>query len=228
MIQKQTFRSGAWRAVRLTAVLPLVLLSGCAVLGFLASRLPQADIKPAYNGLSGETVAIVVDADEAQRLDFPNIEADIATALKNHLIESKSKPLENTRFVDPYSVVQFQRNHPEIKGMPVTDIAPRFGATRVLYVELREFSTRSDAAVDLFKGKALGNVKVVEVKPNDPGSAKVSWKEDDIQVKFPNNNDEGQPQSDDINADVIYLGTVQSLALEISERFYQHPAPDAN
>lgn len=225
MIPQPTFRPDPWRILRFAAVLPLALLSGCAIFGFLASRAPLPDTDAAYKGMTGETVAILVDADEAQRLDFPNIEADIANAVQSHLILSKSKPLASTRFVDPYSVVQFQRNHPELKGMPVTDVAPRLGATRVLYVELREFSTRSDVAVDLFRGSALGNVRVVEVTPNQPGSAKVTFKEDDIRAKFPAGQSEGQPLSDAVNPDTMYLGTVQTLALEIAERFYQHPSP---
>jgi hypothetical protein len=212
MNSHHTFRASAWLILRLAAVLPLTLLSGCAIFGFLASRAPQPDVDAAYKGISGETVAILVDADEAQRLDFPNIEADIATAVQSHLVLSKAKSLASTRFVDPYSVVQFQRNHPEIKGMPVTDVAPRLGATRVLYV-------------DLYRGSALGNVRVVEVMPNQPGSAKVTFKEDDIRAKFPANGGEGEPLSDDVNPDTMYLGTVQTLALEIAERFYQHPAP---
>jgi hypothetical protein len=206
------------------------MLNGCAFLGLAAQALPVADIQPAYSGLNGQTVAIYVDADDAQRMDYPTIEGDIASAIKNHLKESKDKELDRTNIMDPYSVVQFQREHPELKAMPITEFAPRLGVTRVVYIELRDFSTQSNVAIELYRGSALANVRVVEVTPRKSGSAKVAFKEDDIRVQYPKQGGEGQnegaPAGPDINASDVYLGTVQQLALEISERFYQHAAPD--
>jgi len=110
--------------------------------------------------------------------------------------------------------------------MPLVDVAPRLGATRVLYVELRNFSTRSNVAIDLFRGSALSNLRVVEVTPHLPGSAKVVYTDDDIRATFPTGAGEGAPLGGDVNPDAIYLGTVQSLALEIAEHFYEHPQKD--
>jgi hypothetical protein len=127
-------------------------------------------------------------------------------------------------------VADYQRNHPTLRGRPLTEFAGDLGVTRVVYVELRSFSTRSNASVDLFRGKGVADVHVVEVDLKKPGSAKETWKQENINAKYPEQGGEGENvgvfETPDINAQSVYVGTIQALGLEIAEQFYQHAPPD--
>jgi hypothetical protein len=201
----------------------LLAMSGCTVLGFVASRVVPAPVVPAqYSGLKDQPIAIMVWAGEGTMIDFPDVRLDVAGSLQKKLEQSreaKVKELKGVSFPTPAaSVVRFQESHPELEGAPLTDVAPKLGASRVIYVEIESLQTRSDAAVELYRGSASATVKVLEVAD---GKAKVAYEESGIAVTFPEKiTDAGTPDGND---SVFYAGTVHGLTSEIAKRFVEHP-----
>jgi hypothetical protein len=225
---------GVRRAVcrPLSCILVLCLLTGCAALGVVAAALPKPPIKPVYTGLRDQKVVIMVWADRAVRIDWPSISIDVATGIQNRMASPKdakgrpakvAKELTGTQFpYSPLSVARFQREHPEVEGMPITAVAPRLGVPRVIYVEIEQFQTRSDAAVELYRGTIVGTLRVVEM--DDKGAAKVVYEENDVRVDFPAKaQSEGIPDLGDAKT---YAGTVSTFAQAVVNRFVEHPAPE--
>ena len=70
----------------------------------------------------------------------------------------------------PRVAVRFQQDHPELEQSPIVSVWPRLGVQRLIYVEVENFQTRSDQAVELFRGSATVSVKLVEVDGNNAGS----------------------------------------------------------
>jgi hypothetical protein len=108
-------------------------------------------------------------------------------------------------------------DHPEIEAMPITDIAPKIGVSRLIYVEFQDFATRSEEQLALFRGTGNATVKVVEVHD---GEAKVAFEQNNVQTAFPPKAPpEGIPGAGDAR---IYAGTVDALATEIARLFVQY------
>src|SRR5688572_33444626 len=129
----------------------ILLLSGCQILGVAAYKLkPPETIQPKYMGLENQSTGVMVWADRGLRIDWPTIQLDLANTVQKKLTDfqkakkRESKTLGGTSFpVLPASIVRYQRDFPEIEAMPITDVAPRLQVSRLIYVELEDFSTRS-------------------------------------------------------------------------------------
>jgi hypothetical protein len=199
----------------------LLGLSGCTLFGVIAGKVAPAQTIPAkYKGLANQSIAIMVWAGEGTMIDFPDIRLDLAGGLQKKLIQAqqaKAKELAGVTFpTKPSAIIQYQDNHPQSEAVPVADLAPRFGASRLIYVEIESLQTRSDASVELYRGSALATVKIIEVPP-EGGSGKVVYEESAIATVFPPKaREEGTPNGNDF---VIYRGTVDALSTEIAKRF---------
>ncbi len=190
-----------------------------------AKTLPN-DEPPKYVGLQNQTVAVMVWADRAVRVDWNKIQLDAAAAIQGTLqtraTKQKAKELQGAQFpLQPAAVVRFQRDRPFIETAPVTEFAPELGVTRLIYVELERFSTRSDFSAQLFRGTAVATLKVVEIDPATK-QARVAYEENGITAGFPEKGrEEGEVAGND---QAFYVGTIRALANEITKKFVTHEA----
>ncbi len=218
----------AWPLVRgvlaggLISSLPL--LNGCQTLGAMGGVVAQAVPQytdAAYKGLPNQPTVVMIWVDPGIKLDNPDLQISTCAGLQGKLIEveQKDKPaaLEGTTFpVRAATVIRYQEDHPEIQTEPLTTTASKFDATRLIYVEVTGFETRSEA-VELYRGNMKGNVKVLEMKD---GTAKQVFSENDIEVIFPKDSPkEGLPVGTDYK---ISQGTIDAFAAEVAKRFYRH------
>src|SRR5262249_20305293 len=135
---------GMYQVCRSGMFAMLLVVGGCAA---ATGEMPQRDYvgKPdaTYAGLKGQRCAVLVWADWRTRTEYDQIQLDTARYLTSRLQEQAKVQKEKdaktpqiaTQFLDPRSVVRFQREHPELNGLPIVEIAPRLGVTRVIYVE---------------------------------------------------------------------------------------------
>lgn len=200
--------------------LPL-LVGGCAVLGLAANAVPEGDVPARYKDLRGHTVATLVWSHRGLETDYPSLRLDLASAIQGRLQAAQKAgrgELKETTFPHaPASMVRFQEDHPELDRSPIGNVAPRFNVERLIYIEIENFQTRSEQAVDLFRGQATVSLKVVEVSN---GQAKTGYEESGLTVLFPPAAPiEGVPNAGDAR---IYRGTVDQLANVIAKRFHAH------
>lgn len=203
-------------------------LSGCSnTVGKDPDARPEIETPDkTYKGLAGQKCAIMVWAGWGTRLEYNQIQLDLARLLEPRLaalfsVDKDSKKERRSpapSFLNPASVVRFQREHPEIDGQPITQVAPRFGreVTRVIYVEIEDFSAQSAQSIMLLKGMAKATLRVVEVSN---GQAYVAFEEHGIEAHYPPNAPEGVVPTDKINARTIYEGTLTLLADKLAARF---------
>lgn len=182
---------------------------------------PRDDAPPAasYKGLAGQSCAVMIWPDWAVSTDYPQLQMDLARLLHERLTakftggKGKASP---TQFLNPASVVRYQREHPETSALPITDVAPKLGVTRVIYVEVSEFQTHSPASIMLLQGNAQATLRVVEVAG---GKAKIAFEDAGIQVYFPPDAPEGVVATDKMNPRAVYAGTLARLADALVARF---------
>jgi hypothetical protein len=223
MRRRRFARSAAalFRLVPLVLCIGLLCTSGCKILGALAAKAAPPRIVPAaYKGLTKQSVAIMVWAGEGTMIDFPDARLDVAGSLQTKLQQAivvKTKELEGVTFpTTPASVVRFQQNHPEFEAVPPAEVAAKLGASRVIYVEIENLQTRSDASVELFRGSASATLKVIEI-PEGAKKGTVAYDEAHISAVFPPHaREEGRPEGNDFT---YYRGIVDALTTELAKRF---------
>ena len=208
-----------------SAFIILLCLSGCQVLGVAAYKLaPPPTIQPKYMGLENQSTGIMVWADRGLRIDWPSIQLDLANSVQKKLGDfqkgkgREAKTLVGTTFpVKPASIVRYQKDHPEIEALSVTEIAPRLGVNRLIYVELEDFSTRSEQSLALFRGSANVTVKLVEIRD---GEATVPFEQNNVQANWP---PKAPPEGTSAFGDArTYAGTIDALATEVARLFVQY------
>ena len=205
------------------ALLPLPLAGGCQVFGVAAQALPEKNVPARYAGLRGHSAAALVWVPRGLETDYPALRLDLVTGVQSRLqnaARARKREVKDVTFPHaPASLVRFQEDHPELERSPIVTVAPRLGVQRVIYIEVENFQTRSDQAVDLFRGSATISLRVVEVQNNQ---AKVAYEEAGLTTVFPPRAPpEGIPGATDAR---IYRGTVDQLATAIAHRFYTHPS----
>jgi hypothetical protein len=212
------------RAAARNAVFGLFLLSvvalagGCQALGAIASVAPESE-KAQYAGLAGQSVAIMVFVDRGVLLDYPDLQLDLANTIQSKLQANKAPELKGTTYpLEPRSIVRYQKDHPELDALDVRDVAPRFNVTRVIYIEVNDFGTRSEIATELYRGSINASIKVLAVAD---GKATVAYNESNITETYPPKAPpQGLPNTNDTE---VYQGIVDNFSLDVSERFATHP-----
>ncbi len=211
-------------ALLVGALVPLV--AGCNIVGAIAGKAPKPDILAAYKGLAGKSVGIMVYIDPSTQMDFPSLQLDIANSLDNKLKEAQKAEAENkqtdltgTTFpYQPRSIVRYQKERPGIEALPITDVAPKLGVQRLIYVQVNSFTTRAEGTVAMYLGQIDTTLQVIEV---EDGKATVAFTEPNIRVKFPRS----APKEGELNKSdqFMYVGTVGEITTELAVRFFQHP-----
>lgn len=209
-----------------------LLCMGCDPMSDSSEEKSLPPPENVYKGLSGQKCAVMVWTDQRTRLDFPNLQLelgkmmvahlDVLTAVKESNKDAKDKdpnaPPPPSAFILPASVVRYQREHPEVYFQPIAETAPKLGVTRLIYIEIKEFSTQSPTTIMLLKGKAIATLTVLEIFN---GQVFVALQERDIAVTYPSTEKapEGIVPTDQMNNVTIYSKTLVTLAGELARRF---------
>jgi hypothetical protein len=204
----------------------MLAASGCNVIGVIAAKMPRPPVK-AEHSIAGASVGVMVWADRGTLLDFPNIQLDLAGSIQARFLDvrkadEKFKDLQGTTFPHiPASIIKWQRDNPGFDAEPVTDIAPRLGVNKLIYVEVARLGTRAADAIALYRGTAIASLKVIEVVD---GKGKVVYDVPDLRVAYPpDGNEDGSPRGSDAQ---MYAGTIQQLSDQVARRFIEHPGDE--
>lgn len=203
----------------------IALVGGCNVIGVVAGKAPKPDILAAYKGLAGKSVGIMVYVDPDAAMNWPTLQLDLANYLQYKLKEAqkdeKIEDLIGTTFpYEPRSFVRYQREHPGIEALPITDVAPKLGVDRLIYLQVNEFTTRADGTITMYLGKMDVTMQVVEID-NATKSAKIGYSDPNVKVKFPKSApDDGLLSGNDRK---IYQGTLDDITSDLAVKFFRHP-----
>jgi hypothetical protein len=211
-------RSAAALAPPAFAALLAIACAGCQILGAVASTVPMNE-KPRYNGLANQSVAVMVFVDRGVLLDYPDLPLDVANTIEDRLRVANTKETKGITFpVLARSIVRYQKDHPGLEAIDIRDVAPRFGVSRLIYIEINDFGTRGDLSADLFRGTINATLQVVEITN---GKAEVKYTEDDVKCAFPEKAPpEGLPNVSDTD---VYRGVIDSFGTQVAIRFITHP-----
>jgi hypothetical protein len=207
------------------AMLPMFALAcwGCQIAGVAANSVEgERKIEAAYAGLQNQRVGIWVWVDEGVEIDHPSVAPDVAGGLQSKLqqaADDDAKEVRGITWVKNAQILQYQQDHPELQSDSPEQIAAKLNVSRLIYVEIVSLSIHPNDSVDLSKGTALANLKVVEVAG---GKATMAYTNDNISGEYPPKSPpEGMPELSD---DVVYAKSVDALTTEMAKVFITHPA----
>ncbi len=124
------------------------------------------------------------------------------------------------QFIEPGSVLRRLSEHPDWSALPITELAPQFGTSRLIFVELATFEYQPPGFIGLLKGTGVANLRVVEMAG---GQAKVAFEEMGIKANYPSSSPEGVSATASMNARTVYEGTLTKLADKLAVRFDEKP-----
>jgi hypothetical protein len=201
-------------AIAVCCALILAGSAGCQVLGVVGKMATSGRVAPKYTGLAGQSIAVMVWADRRVKLEWDRVQADLASQIQTKLYGNPAKELKDARWPWPAeSVVRYQLDHPGIEALPITDVAPKIGVTRLIYVEIHQFSTRAAAAAQMYRGNMNASLKIIEIEGKQ---GTIGYEESGITTHYPTKSPpEGVLNSNDAD---IYRGTIAAMAQEIVDR----------
>ena len=153
------------------ALLPAmgIVLGGCEGAGLLAEAIAgdqEIEVKAQYQGLQGQRVAVLVDADQSMLTRNPLIQFEICTVISRKIAEN----VEGVTLVSPRQVVDYQNRNSYWTTASYSKLASELKVTRLVLVELTEYSMHEPGNRYVLKGTIGANVAVAEStsgKPNE-------------------------------------------------------------
>ena len=162
------------RAVRLLVAATLASLlaasSGCKLFAapfLLWGKQPTKEVVAEFPHLQGKRVCILVWADAETLAEYPWIQLE----LSEHISTALEANVEKVSFIPNKKVHDLQRREADWDRQDPAILGARFGAERVLMVELTQCTTREPESPHLYRGRIAGTVKIYNA--DYPNSAPV-------------------------------------------------------
>jgi len=178
---------------------------------------PTTTVEAEYKDLSDATVAVVIYTSQSTQVDYPLVRLALASVMGAEL----KQRLHQVSVIDPRTVVKFQDETPNWETLPRSQIARTLGADYLLYVVLSEYSTMEPSSLNLYRGRATGDVSLFKAALDEP-QCRV-WGRETFHVSYPQNTAVGVTASND---EEIAYQTQRLLADLVVKKFYKHKVPE--
>jgi len=191
---------------------------GCNLLEFPVYVIfgqSHTTVKAEYTGLQNQTVALIVSGQPAIDFDYPYARMDLALACAQAI----GQHVKNVKFVDQEKIDQFQQAVFDWYVLPMSDIAARFEAQRLLYLELLQFTLVEIDSVNLLRGRISVQLRLYDMESDQPHTPSY---ESELAVVFPEN--APLPMSDATRT-ALEQHTISLFADELARKFYKHKIP---
>jgi len=209
----QTDGQGGGR--RACAALPLLAAAlaavGCrwvALPWVLWGPEPTRTVPAEYPYLEGKRLCVAVWADTNTQFEFPYVQLEVseyvAAALKAHV--------NKVSFVPNREVVRLQQREPDWDREPPAVLGERFGAERVLLIELTQYTTREPDSPHLLRGRIAGQVKLYDTAHPDARPLYRTF----VEVAFP----KGGPAPWGTTETAVRRAAMEAFAAEVAGKFY--------
>jgi hypothetical protein len=188
-----------------------VATGGCKLMAapfLLWGAEPTKEVPAEYPYLEGKKVCLLVWADWETLTEYPSVQLEVA----EHATEAIKPNVPGISFTPNRKIVELQRR--EInwdRGDPAV-LGARFGADRVLMIELTQYTTREPESPHLYRGRISANLKVYHTEYRDSAPLfKTS-----VETAYPPES-VGEWGMDD---DATRKATMEAFALEVAGKFY--------
>lgn len=206
----------AWSA--LFMLLLALGLPGCNIIGYMADvaggdlQNKTIDVAAAYDGLEGQTTAVLVAADQRTLHAHPEAVRDIGRRIGAQL----AFHLEDVRIVHPDEIAAFVKKHPYWMSLPYDELTRKLRVDRLILVDLIHLQMHEPGNRHEVKGYISANVGVVEADGQDPNNFAYYSQ---VTASYPQN--KGVPVLES-KLDEVRFATLSLFAEKVAFKFYDH------
>jgi hypothetical protein len=169
---------------------------------------PTKRVPAEFPYLQGKKVCVAVWADSETLFEYPWVQLEVS----EHVVETMKPNVRGVSFIPCRSVVELQRRDVDWDRKDPALLGARFGADRVLMIELTQYTTREPESPHLYRGRVAANLKVYNTQYRDSEPIFKS----PVEVAYPPAS-VGQWGTND---QAIRLATMQAFAAEVAGKFY--------
>ena len=196
----------------LAALLALsAAIGGCKLFAapfLMWGKEPTKEVPAEYPYLEGKKVCLLVWADSETLIEYPWVQLEVS----EHVSEAIKPNVPGISFTPTDKIVELQRRESDWDRSDPALLGARFGADRVLMIELTQYTTREPESPHLYRGRIAANVKVYDTgyrksAPVFKTSVETAYPPDSV----------GQWGTDDA---AIRKATMEAFALDLAGRFY--------
>lgn len=198
--------------VTCTLLLPLLgASSGCRLLAapfLLWAPEPTKEVPAEFPYLQDKKVCLLVWADSETLFEYPWVQLEIS----EHVATAMKPQVSGVSFIPNRGVVELQRREYDWERSDPAVLGARFGADRVLMIELTQYTTREPESPHLYRGRIAANLKVYNTAFRNSAPVFKS----SVEIVYPPDS-VGQWGTDDRN---IRKATMEAFAVELAGKFY--------
>lgn len=208
-----------------TCLLITAVCGGCSMnlfrhMAYVLTPAPIITVKAEYDGLDNQTVAILIYADQEILYVRNHADAQVAAFVAKAFEEARGRgKLSGMKLVPVAKTAKYQERT-DWYNMEIVDVGRKFGAGRVVYIELEDYSRKEIGSPNLLRGRISAAVKVYEVtekgSPHPPKNpvyaARINqiWPED------------SPVSATDHSLIWVEQGTLARFAKKVAKKFYTH------
>ena len=201
----------------------LLPMSGCNIVGILgpisqaAYEAGDTTFDAQYEGLTGKTFAVVVQADMAMRMNEPRAVSQLTNAATRILAANTA----HAGFVPGPRVLEFQFSTPRWSTWEPLRLADELTVDRLVVIELLEYRLHEAGNAQLWDGRAVARVEVYEAEYDTNEPAFVS----EVRVKYPDGSGFSRQE---ISGRQVEANLQQRLVARTCWLFYEPTLPNTN
>jgi len=207
-------------AIRIVAVLLLAAVglasSGCGLELFFswltAPRHPKRNV-PAEYKLEADLLLILPYAGTEILFDYPTAAVEVSQRTAMEVARHLRRRVK--RIANPAQVQAFQDSNLDWPSMSLAEIGRRFGADKILYIELSRYTMMEPDSVSLLRGRISAKVEVADVAAAAENPAYST----DVDIVFP---PDRPVAAAEFPERVIRQVTTRLFAETVVKKFYDH------
>jgi hypothetical protein len=194
-------------------------LTGCNMLGWVSNvvggeQTQKTHVTAEYRGLEGKRVAVIVAADEYRLFEYPNCQLGVSRAVSRQL----AADIKGIELTDPAKIAAFQSDNAAWITMPNRELLRALDVDRLVYIELKDYTTHEPGNRHVWRGVISGRVSVAEADAAEPNNFAYA---NEVYAAFPPDEPVGVLGTDDAT---IQAGMLGQFATRVSGLFHDYNA----
>lgn len=197
------------------ALFATFIFSGCGIIDYTSYVLfgsSESKVKARYEGLANKKVLILLNTQAGIEYSYPQTRINLILACQKIL----NANIETISFCDHEAVENFIMRELDWISMPTSTLAKRFGAERVVYVDLYKFTLQDSDSIGIYQGQVSCDVKIYETESQSPNKPVKNFS---FNLKYPENHPVAATPE---NKYLVLEGTIKQTSYEICKNFFDY------